>query len=315
MNAERSATEQITRDETNMSDARPAVPAIHSTKEQPAIHTMQCMEVWGGNEAIDNGISVPGIDAWVYSQPYHAQSGGGDIYYTSMCGAARTARFVLADVAGHGSEVSDLALHLRTILRRNIGTPDQTKFARALNRAFGRLSKNGIFATAAMVTYFAPTDQLITCLAGHPRPLWYHAATGRWQLLSHELPDRVTSSRDFPLGIVHPMEYHQFAVPLGRGDLVVLYSDALIETGGRKDGMGPTTIGEEGLLKIAATLDATDPSQFGRVLSEAVDAEFGRTPETRSDDLTVLVLHHNAADPPPLSLGHKLRMMAKMLGL
>jgi sigma-B regulation protein RsbU (phosphoserine phosphatase) len=272
---------------------------------------MQCMEVWGGNVAAESGISVHGIDAWLYSQPYHGEASGGDIHYVSMCGEGRIARFVLADVAGHGTAVNDLTLQLRTLMRKHVGTPDQTRFARALNRAFGRLSKDGIFATAALATYFAPTDELIACLAGHPRPLWYHAATGTWSFLSHEHTSGATSSGGLPLGIIHPTEYHQFAVTLGKGDIVVLYSDGLIETGGPP----ARSIGEDGLLALAKQLDASDPAVLGRSLIAAVDAEFGGQTGTRGDDLTVLVLHHNAANPPAMSLVHKLRMMAKMMGI
>lgn len=285
--------------------------AIPLPVESPHTHTMQCMEVWGGNIAAESGISVHGIDAWLYSQPFHGESSGGDIHYVSMCGEGRIARFVLADVAGHGAAVNDLALDLRTLMRKHVGTPDQTRFARSLNRAFGRLSRDGIFATAALATYFAPTDELIACLAGHPRPLWYHAASGTWSLLSHEHTSGVVSSRNLPLGIIHPTEYHQFAVTLGRGDLVVLYSDGLIETGGPHG----RTIGEEGLLGLARTIGGADPAIFGRSLIAAVDAEFGWQPGARGDDLTVLVLHHNAANPPAMSVLHKAKMMARMLGL
>ncbi len=274
-------------------------------------HAMQCMEVWGGNVALESAISVHGIDAWLYSQPYHGESSGGDIHYVSMCGQGRIARFVLADVAGHGIAVNDLAVHMRTLMRKHVGTPDQTRFARSLNRTFGRLSRDGIFATAALATYFAPTDELIACLAGHPRPLWYHAATGMWSLLSHASSRGAISSGGLPLGVIHPTDYHQFAVKLGKGDLVVLYSDGVIETGGPN----ARSIGEDGLLALAQQLNAKEPSTFGRSLIAAVDAEFGWQPGTRADDLTVLVLHHNAADPPAMSLLHKARMMAKMMGL
>ncbi len=276
-----------------------------------ASHTMQCMEVWGGNVAIESGISVHGVDAWLYSQPYHGEASGGDIHYVSMCGRGRIARFVLADIAGHGAEVSDLAVLLRSLMRKHVITPDQTRFARSLNRSFGRLSKGGIFATAALATYFAPTDELIACLAGHPRPLWYHAVSGDWTLLSHEHTRGSRSSRGLPLGIIHPTEYHQFAVTLGRGDLVVLYSDGLIESGGPDS----RSIGEEGLLELARAIDPTNPSAFGPSLIASVDSEFGWKPGTRGDDLTVLVLHHNAANPPPMSLLHMAKMMAKMMGL
>lgn len=295
-----------------------ASPSAESTPKSTAtplasaaIHAMQCMEVWGGNVAAESGISVHGIDAWLYSQPYHGEASGGDIHYVSMCGEGRIARFVLADVAGHGAAVNDLAVHLRTLMRKHIGTADQTTFARSLNRAFGRLSRDGIFATAALATYFAPTDELIACLAGHPRPLWYQAATGTWSMLSHEQSSGAKSSVGLPLGIIHPTEYHQFAVTLGKGDLVVLYSDGLLEKGG----LQPRTISGDGLLALAGTLDATSPATFGRALIAAVDADFGWGRDTRNDDLTVLILHHNAADPPPMSLAHKLRMMARMMGI
>ena len=104
---------------------------------------MQWMEIWGGNVAVESCISVHGIDAWISSQPYHGDSGGGDIHYVSMCGAGQIARFVLADVAGHGEAVSGLALQFRTLMRRHVGTVDQTRFGRALNLAFGRLSRDG----------------------------------------------------------------------------------------------------------------------------------------------------------------------------
>lgn len=282
-----------------------------SAASVPDTHAMQCMEVWGGNVAAESGVSVHGIDAWLYSQPFQGETSGGDIHYVSMCGEGRIARFVLADVAGHGTDVNDLALDLRTLMRKHVGTPDQTRFARSLNRAFGRLSRDGIFATAALATYFAPTDELIACLAGHPRPLWYHASSDTWSLLSHEHASGAPLLRNLPLGIIHPTEYHQFAVTLGKGDMVVLYSDGLIEMGGLQG----KTIGEEGLLGMARTIGGADPASFGRTLIAAVDTEFGWQPSARADDLTLLVLHHNATDPPAASLLHKARMLARMLGL
>jgi len=275
------------------------------------VHHMQCLEVWGGNSAVESGVSVPGIDAWVYSEPYRGEPHGGDVHYVSMCGAGRVARFVLADVAGHGGAVSDLATQLKRLMRRNIGTPDQTRFARALNRALSRLSKNGVFATAAMASYFAPTDQLIVCLAGHPRPLWFSAAEGRWRLLSHDVAGHSRDGHDIPPGIIRSTEYHQFVITLHRNDIVVLYSDALIEAGQNKG----SPIEEEGLLNLAATLDPADPATFGRSLIDAVDAASGGSLATRADDLTVLLLHHNGANPEPISLSHKVRMMLKMMGI
>jgi phosphoserine phosphatase RsbU/P len=272
---------------------------------------MSCLEVWGGNAATDQDFNVHGIDGWIYSRPYHGAASGGDVHYVSMCGRGRIARFLLADVAGHGSGPSDLAVSLRKLMRRHINTPDQTRLARTLNRTFGNLSRKGVFATAAMLTYFAPTNQLITCLAGHMRPLWYRADQDRWELLSHASAADTGGPSGLPLGIIHPTEYRQFAVTLRPGDAIVIYTDAMIETGGPE----PQSLGEEGLLTLANSLTPGDPAQIGRALIERVDHEFGLTDADRSDDLTVLVLSHNGAKPPPPTLSQSIRAMVSMLGI
>ena len=35
----------------------------------PQPEHMHCMEVWGGNTAVDKWFDMPGLTAWVYSQP------------------------------------------------------------------------------------------------------------------------------------------------------------------------------------------------------------------------------------------------------
>src|SRR5688500_12623820 len=42
---------------------------------------MQCMEVWGGNQAVETSVTMAGLDAWVYSRPYGGDAaGGGDVH-------------------------------------------------------------------------------------------------------------------------------------------------------------------------------------------------------------------------------------------
>ena len=276
----------------------------------PDTVALQCMEIWGGNSAVESGISIPGVDAWVYSQPFHAQDFGGDVHYVSMCGMGRIGRFMLADVSGHGTGVSALAIELRKLMRKSINRPDQTRIAQGLNRAFGQMSSSSMFATAVIMTYFAPTDQLICCLAGHPRPLWYQSATRQWTLLGPSLAD-TQEFQGLPLGIILPTEYRQFAVTLNRGDLIVAYTDSLTEA--HASDRGP--LGEDGLLSVAASIGAGEPARFGHDLIAAVDRGSGGSATTRDDDLTLLVLHHNAIDPKPMSLGHQLRMMIRMMGI
>lgn len=290
----------------------PSAPPRHS----PATHThaMSCMEVWGGNVGTETAISTPGIDAFVYSRPYKGESGGGDLHYVSLCAGGKIARFAVADVSGHGVEVSGLATNLRSMMRRHINTPNQARFATDLNRAFAGAAEGGRFATALLATFWTPTDHLIICNAGHPRPLWYRAAEKRWCLLEDAnglSADRAddTGIRNLPLGIIDPTDYTQSAYPLAKGDLVLVYTDSLSEAAS-PDG---TLLAEQGLIDLVATLDASRPDLLIPALLERVKAyRGGLDPD---DDVTALLLHHNGAAPPRYSLRQRAAMVGRLLGI
>ncbi len=281
-----------------------------TTSEQFETHHMRCMEVWGGTAAADEAVSAPGLDVFVRAEPYHGDAAGGDIHYLSMCGSGSITRFLVADVAGHGEQVAGLAASLRALVRRHINRVDGTKLARSLNDEFAALSSSGRFATAISCTYFAPTDQMVVVNAGHPRPLWYRAATGTWQLLDTEC-EAVDDAgpKNLPLGVIGGTGYEQFAVTLERGDVVLLYTDALMEAA------DPTgrQLGEQGLLALARTTGADRPSCVSRQLLQAVATYRGGAPA--DDDVTLVAIHHNASDPPTPSLGELVTTVAKMMGL
>lgn len=249
---------------------------------------MQCMEVWGGNGVSDNGVTMPGIDAWVLSRPYKGDAQGGDIHYVSSCGTGRISRILVADVAGHGEHVAGLAVMLRNLMRRYVNFVDQTRFVEMMNREFAVRSDAGRFATAVVATYWAPTDYLVACNAGHPRPLAFSARHRSWQLLDSET---VGEKANVPLGVIEDARYEQFAVRMRPGDLVVIYTDSLMESR-RPDG---SQIGESGILDIARTLDVQDAPSLARRLVDAVVAACGgREPD---DDVTVMVVRPNGLRP------------------
>jgi serine phosphatase RsbU (regulator of sigma subunit) len=276
------------------------------------------MEVWGGSHAFDQSVSVPGNDVRVSSIPYAGAPAGGDIYYVSNCAAGIITRFFLADVSGHGSDAAHIAAELRSLMRKHINTADQTRFAVALNRAFADLDLAGRFATAVLMTYFAPSDHLIVCNAGHPRPLLFRAVDERWELLDASTPCAVARKQagksaigiaNLPLGILDPTNYQQFAVRLDAGDLVVVYTDALMEA---KDPTG-TQLGEVGLLEIVQSMTASERTDVASALRRRV-LEHAGTPAL-DDDATIIVLNHNAVDPPRLSWAGQAGKLARMLGL
>jgi serine phosphatase RsbU (regulator of sigma subunit) len=268
------------------------------------------MEIWGGNEADVRALSVPGLDVWVTSVPAGATgSGGGDLHYISTCGAGKIARLVVADVAGHGANVSDTSNALRKLLRRNINKLDQTRFVRALNRQFHALSGGGRFATAILASYFAPSDHLVVCNAGHPRPLWYHAPSKEWRVLTHDDEAAAGRVHNLPLGVITPTPYFQFAVELALGDLVLLYTDAAIEATNERGEM----LGDAGLWDMVHTLDPSQPAEFSAQLFEKLRAF--RACKPFEDDMTLMLLHHNGSNPPRQSLSEFLTVLGKVAHL
>ena len=279
-------------------------------------HVMTCMEVWGGNREVDSAVSTPGLDVWVLSRPFSGDAQGGDIHYVSMCAAGAISRFALADVAGHGQRVAALAGSLRSLMRKNINTVDQSRFTRSLNEAMTD-SAAGRFATAVLATYFAPSSHLILTNAGHPRPLWFrkkHEGSG-WVLLDEQAPGALLGHdtqaakgmpANLPLGVIQPTSYSQFAVQLVPGDYVLIYSDALIESVG-PHGM----LGEQGLRELVQTLPSDDPTAMIRALWKRI---VDRAGENLDDDVTMMLLHANGAPARPIPLSERISAVARLLG-
>lgn len=262
---------------------------------------MQCMEVWGGNRAIDAGVTMSGLDAWVFSKPYKSQgradAGGGDIHYLSSCMSGRISRLLVADVSGHGAAVDTVAVTLRDLMRKYVNFLDQSWFVKNLNVQFGSLARSGLFATALVATYWEPTEYLVATNAGHPRPLLFRAATGAWEFLDSTLDDRASAGSppghdastpsNLPLGILEPTSYDQFAIQLRDGDLVLIYTDSLVESRGR-DG---TLLGEAGLLEAVRDIDPKNPAALVGSLVRRLAQRQGT--DEFSDDVTCLLLRRN----------------------
>ena len=255
---------------------------------------MQCMEVWGGNQIVDDSVVVAGLDAWVYSKPYGASDGGGDVYYLSSGAPGRIARLLLADVSGHGEAVRAIAVDLRELMRRFVNQIDHSQFIRLMNQQFATMAKAGNFATAVVSTFFAPTARLTICNAGHPIPIYYRAATKQWSFLeAKETQARPEEPVNLPLGILDLADYQTFDVQLKTGDLVLCYTDSLVESRG-PDG---ELLGHEGLMEIVRSVPIAEPREFVAALLAAVEA---KNPGNLSkDDVSVLLFRPNGQGRRP----------------
>lgn len=291
--------------------------------EQGDIKQMQCMEVFGGNRAVRQELRSPGLETWLESRP-HQSDAGGDIHFLSMCGSGRVTRLAIADVSGHGASASGMAARLRGMMAKHVNLLDQRRLARRLNKelTLGERDSPGQFATVALMTYFAPTDHLILCNAGHPPPLWYSTRRQEWDWLTPDAPDLGPSLSEekvryagrpvsnLPLGVLEGTEYVQFAAKLSPGDLVIVYTDGLIEA------RNPTgeMLEPEGLMRLARAggTEGTPQQLADRLLGALVDHQGG---QEHDDDLTVAVIRHTAEEAPPVKLSGIAKLLPRMAGL
>lgn len=257
---------------------------------ETSTHALACLEVWGGSGSVAQPVELPGLEAWIYSQPWPGSAAGGDLYYLSVCSRGALARIGLADISGHGASANPLADCLRELMRRHINTFDQSVLLRDLNRSFELHCLREVrFASILFLGIYGKAGSgeagtVVFSNAGQPRPLWYRARHDAWTFLEEATaePDNVLT--DLPLGIIPGTDYRQNVMQLQPGDLLLLYSDGLHEA---RDPQG-RFLGENGLLALAKKIPRETPAAAGEALLAAVRTFRGEGPA--QDDETLLVL-------------------------
>jgi hypothetical protein len=169
----------------------------------------------------DSPVAAPGLDICVTYAPADASEGlGGDWYDVLPLPGNRT-YIAVGDVVGHGlSAVKDMA-QLRVAGRAlaHQGLPPGQLLG-ALN-GFARDVTFGKFATMA-VAIFDPSDGgLSYSTAGHPPPLFRRSVTGR--------VGRLSDAHGPVLGPIGDAAYPQGRLRVGSGDILVMYTDGLVE--------------------------------------------------------------------------------------
>ena len=251
---------------------------MYDELEKP--HALVCTEVWGGNRKVIRTVKMPSLVAWVASAPLNDGEGGGDLHYMSVCDYDLISRVALADVSGHGNEVSDVTQTLRNLMHKNINAWDQSDFMRGLNDAF-RQGSNGKYATAIVLSFHRVMGRLAFSNAGHLPPLWYHAAQKAWGWLEEGTEAKKVSG--LPVGLIPGTEYSQTVVALKPSDLIVLYTDGITDA---RNETGQE-LGREQLLEWTRQAPVDSPRALGEDLLQRLALFRGNI---RNDDETLLVL-------------------------
>jgi len=234
---------------------------------------------------IDTEVKVPGLRGWLSSRPYDQALKGGDVFYLSSCSDGALTRISLADVSGHGTDVSQVAQRLRDMMREHMETADHNLVLQALNEEFGEAGGHGLFATALLLSYYRRSGHLIYSIAGHPMPLWHSTAEDSWKFLHADDSCDVNGAPNLPLGLLDGTNYCQTYIRLAPGDRIILYTDGVVEAKNLHRG----TLGFTGLARIAeGTAPGASPETMSRLIHEEISRFRNGAPA--DDDVTLLVL-------------------------
>ena len=215
---------------------------------------------------------IPGVQVATYFKP--TRSVGGDLYDLVHLGESRLG-LAIGDVSGKGTPAAILMASLYASFRSlTRGTLTLPQIMRRLNNLLCENFGAGRYATFAYGVLDTDRGVLEYSNAGHFPPLLLRAG---------EEPTPLTQG-GIVLGYIPDSDYEAGSVELRSGDMVVFYTDCLIEA---TDPQGEM-FGEERTAEVAATLMGREAQEVLDGLREAVESH--SRGEAVDDDMTLVVL-------------------------
>jgi serine phosphatase RsbU (regulator of sigma subunit) len=193
---------------------------------------------------------------------------GGDWYDAFKLPDGRIA-MTIGDVVGHGLQAATWMTRMRQAMQAAaMLDPDPRVMLGVANRTL-RLHEREVYATAMAAIYDPPSRKLRIASAGHPPPVVARAGRSIEELMC----------RGLLLGVVDDGAYDDHTVEIGAGDMVVFYTDGLVEVE-RDPAIGQRRLFDA--LRLDAVTQAANPALaiFERVLDGG----------TIQDDIAILTL-------------------------
>ncbi|MER5732752.1 PP2C family protein-serine/threonine phosphatase [Streptomyces sp. NPDC002138] len=157
-------------------------------------------------------------------RPAGGQSFSGDFVVAARTNGGRTLEVVLTDVSGKGMDAGSRALLLSGAFGGLLGSLPPRDFLPAANGYLLRQDWDEGFATSIHLVLDLETGDYDLLSAGHLPALQLSAGTGRWQEKSGDGP---------LLGVYDGAEFEPAHGNLRRGDVLMLFTDGLVETADR----------------------------------------------------------------------------------
>lgn len=220
--------------------------------------------------------SIPGLEVAAFSRP--AQFVGGD-YFDFITVNPDTYYLVLADVAGHGISASLQMASLQALTRAIVPTcQSPAEVARHIQRLFIHNIRFSTFASLFMGAFNPTTKRLVYCNAGHNPPLVLHREGDSGNTSVNWL--RPTGP---VLGLIEAFEFGERALTLEPRDLLVMYTDGVVEAMDSDHVQYDT----QRLVEVVDRSYDSSPREVVRRIRESIEAFVGNAP--LSDDTTYIV--------------------------
>lgn len=145
----------------------------------------------------------------------------GDFVVAARRPAENALDVVVVDVSGKGAEAGTRALLLSGAFSGLLAAVPAAGFLPTANEYLLRQDWDEGFATAVHLTLDLTSGHFEVRTAGHPPAVQLRAGSGRWQVHEGEGP---------VLGLVPDVGFHATSGRMDPGDVLMLYTDGLVET-------------------------------------------------------------------------------------
>lgn len=202
---------------------------------------------------------------------------GGDYYDYLTSGWAPPA-FVIADVSGHDVGAALMMSAFRSALKAEVGIPvlPPSTVIRRMNRVlFHDLVRSEQFISMAYLQYIDSSKTLRYATAGHHPVLLYNAKRKGFKELATDGP---------LLGLEKGEHFSESKCTIEKGDIVVMYTDGVVETRNDKGKQFGTSRLKQAISKHAGSA----PRAMVEAISKDVKVFAGMEPI--KDDITLVVL-------------------------
>ena len=208
-----------------------------------------------------------------------AKDVGGDFYDFFRLDEDRIG-FVIADVCGKGIPAALFMAVSRTLIRatglRDISPAECITYS---NKLLAEDSVDSMFVTVFYGIYHIKTGHVVYCNAGHNPP---------YILKKDGTTTELPMSKDFMVGALDGIQYHEETLELEKGDALVMFTDGVTEAlNTANEEYGTDRL--EAVLKGATTYSC---QQIIDTVKQDVDNFVGEAEQ--SDDITMLVIKREA---------------------